>query len=184
MLFSKNDLYEDTTVQNDTEKGETYECCCEQAKFQKMKDRVRTNEFVINVVHKFRQVQSSHTPCNMQCPEKDRHRCIGDGRSFNKHTKEPLYRFSDVLHTNLPIVVLAIWVLSNSMMKIGKCMVLLSRRSVGLVDTNRLLRRSIGLAGTNHLASCSVPVAWSDIVDFDSSERPVLWCVCSSMHVN
>ena len=151
MLFTKNDLYEDTTVQNDTEKGETYECCCEQAKFQKMKDRVRTNEFVINVVHKFRQVQSSHTPCNMQCPEKDRHRC--------KHTKEPLYRFSDVLHTNLPIVVLAIWVLSNSMMKIGKCMVLLSRRSVGLVDTNRLLRRSIGLAGTNHLASCSVPVA-------------------------
>ena len=88
MLFTKNDLYEDTTVQNDTEKSETYECCCEQAKFQKMKDRVRTNEFVINVVHKFRQVQSSHTPCNMQCPEKDRHRCIGDGHSFNKHTKE------------------------------------------------------------------------------------------------
>ena len=51
MLFTKNDLYEDTTVQNDTEKGETYECCCEQAKFQKMKDRVRTNEFVIDVVH-------------------------------------------------------------------------------------------------------------------------------------
>ena len=75
MLFTKNDLYEDTTVQNDTEKGETYECCYEQAKFQKMKDRVRTNEFVIDVVHKFRQVQSSHTPCNMQCPEKDRHRC-------------------------------------------------------------------------------------------------------------
>ena len=50
MLFTKNDLYEDTTVQNDTEKGEIYEWCYEQAKFQKMRDRVRTNEFVIDVV--------------------------------------------------------------------------------------------------------------------------------------
>ena len=149
-----------------------------------MKDRVRTNEFMVDVVHKFKQVQSSHTPCNMQCPEKDKHRCIGDGHIFNKQTKEPLYRFSDVLHTNLPIVVHAILVLSNSMMKIGKCMVLLSRRSVGLVDTSHLLRRSVGPAGSNHLASCSVPVAWSDIVDFDIVELLVLWCVCSSMHVN
>ena len=48
MLFTKNDLYEDTTVQNDTEKGETYECCCEQAKFQKMKTEYeQTNSWLM-----------------------------------------------------------------------------------------------------------------------------------------
>ena len=120
----------------------------------------------------------------MQCPEKDKRRCFGDGHIFNNHVQEPLYRFNDVLHTNLPIVVHAILVLSSSMMKIGKCMVLLSRRSVGFVDTNRLFRRSVGLVGSNHLASCSVPVAWSDIVDFENIERPVLCCVCSSVRVN
>ena len=56
------------------------------------------------------------------------------------------------------------------MMKIGKCMVLLFRRSIGLVDSNRL-------------TNCSVP-DMRDIVDFDNFVRPVLWCVCSSMRAN
>ena len=102
---------------------------------------------MVDFIHKFRQVLSSNTPCNMQCPEKDKRRCFGDDHIFNKHVQEPLYRFAfskclnqplyrfnDNLHTSLPIVVLAILVLSRSMMKIGKCMVLLFRRSIGLVD--------------------------------------------------
>ena len=69
-------------------------------------------------------------------------------------------------------------------------MVLLFRRSVGLVDTSLLFRRSVGPVDSNHsnrlasLASCVVPVAWSDIVDFDNFVRPVLWCVCSSVRVS
>ena len=69
----------------------------------------------------------------MQCPEKDKRRCFGDGHIFNKHVQEPLYRFNDVLHTNLPIVVHAILVLSNSMMKIGKCMPRRAYRGVFLL---------------------------------------------------
>ena len=138
---------------------------------------------MVDFIHKFRQVLSSNTPCNMQCPEKDKRRCFGDDHIFNKHVQEPLYRFAfskclnqplyrfnDDLHTSLPIVVLAILVLSSSMMKIGKCMVLLFRRSIGLVDSNRL-------------TNCSVP-DMRDIVDFDNFVRPVLWCVCSSMRAN